>query len=490
MINEIQLIQSDQIHPNEYNPNVMTDSEFAELVTEVKHLGRLPKPVIVKPNAEGYIIIDGEHGWRAAKENGLENIPCEVVDVDNFEAMRQTYKRNQHGTHNPVLLGQMFQQMMKGRGLSQRALAKEMEVSEGTVRNALEYAKAAEVRNDYAFEKLSVKQIRLLNRLPEKIADLWLNYGVQIKDLWRVETEEDVKDKESEYGSDGILNFYNELNDSGLLDYLDSVKKTRSGFSSIICGFEKWHKYENRWYWAGGVDPKILRPYLRLHFEGCFYVRDEYMLEQALSIIMDTKDRPPEFLLTPEEFNDVITETGKESSSHEDFMQRLTLCVARKTGEKRESKWNVMQELLEIELKDAPDYIRECELSSEAKKILWKLEGTEEAKQRVIEKDNVDALARGDKYVSLEGIIKTQLINSGIFFRIRSTYENMGKEELAMGIATNVPLYDKDKDSKNISGLAKSLETLTKQELTFFAEYTNGMCYYSAVSEAIKNMAL
>ena len=214
------------------------------------------------------------------------------------------------------------------------------------------------------------------------------------------------------------------------------------------------------------------------------------MMEEAISIIMDTKRRPPEFLITPQEFEDVITKAEKERSSYRDFMERLSLCVARKTGNKPESKFCVMRELLELELKEAPDYIRECELSPEAKKILWKSQGTEEAKQRVIEKDNIDALARGNKYVDLEDIIKTQLINSGIFFRIRSTYENMDKGELAMGIATNVPLYDKDGNSENISELATKLEALTKQELIFFAEYTAGMCYYSAVSEAIKNMAL
>jgi len=488
MINEIQLIQSDQIHPNEYNPNEMTDSEFAELVTEVKHLGRLPKPVIVRPNAEGYIIIDGEYGWRAAKENGLENIPCEIVDVDDFEAMRQTYKRNQHGTHNPVLLGQMFQQMMEERGLSQRALAKEVEVSEGTVRNALEYAKAAEVRNDYAFEKLSVKQIRLLNRLPEKIADLWLNYGAKIKDLWMVKTEEDVKHEESECGPDGILNFYNELNKFGLLEYLDSVKKRRSGFYSIILGLKEWYEYDSKWYWAG-VDPKSVRPYLQHYFEGCFYVREKYMMEEAISIIMDTKRRPPEFLITPQEFEDVITKTEKERGSYRDFMERLSLCVARKTGNKPESKFCVMRELLEIELKGAPDYIRECGLSPEAKEILWKSQGSEEAKQEIAKSADVDRTARNLKK-DLEDVIKEHLLRHERRARIKDTYKNMEKREIAMSIAKRIPLYDKDGNSENISELATKLEALTKQELIFFAEYTAGMCYYSAVSEAIKNMDL
>ena len=138
------------LEPNTYNPNRMADKRFAELVEEIQHLGRLPKPVVARPNGDGqYVIVDGEHGWRAAREAGLSEIAVEVVEADDFEARRQTYKRNQHGEHDPVLLGRMFRQMMEERELSQRALAKEIAVSEGTVRNALLYAEAAEMRNGY-----------------------------------------------------------------------------------------------------------------------------------------------------------------------------------------------------------------------------------------------------------------------------------------------------------------------------------------------------
>ena len=115
------LLPVSALEPNDYNPNHMTDERFAELVEEVKHLGRLPKPVVARPNGDArYTIVDGEHGWRAAQEAGLSEIAVEIVEADDFEARRQTYKRNQHGEHDPVLLGRMFRQMMEERGLSQR----------------------------------------------------------------------------------------------------------------------------------------------------------------------------------------------------------------------------------------------------------------------------------------------------------------------------------------------------------------------------------
>src|SRR5258705_427301 len=63
---------------------------------------------------------------------------------------RKTFKRNQHGTNNAVRLGRMFLAMMHARGKSQRELARAIAVSEGTIRNHLAYAQAADLRNRYA----------------------------------------------------------------------------------------------------------------------------------------------------------------------------------------------------------------------------------------------------------------------------------------------------------------------------------------------------
>ena len=175
--------------------NRMVDERFAELVEEVRHLGRLPKPVVARPNGDGqYVIVDGEHGWRAAQEVGLAEIAVEVVEADDFEARRQTYKRNQHGEHDPVLLGRMFRQMMNERGLSQRALAKEITVSEGTVRNVLLFAEAAELRNSYAPDRddaetvaeisgYSIRQLRAYCALPDEIRNYWLRDGADLNFL-------------------------------------------------------------------------------------------------------------------------------------------------------------------------------------------------------------------------------------------------------------------------------------------------------------------
>jgi ParB/RepB/Spo0J family partition protein len=178
----------DRIDPNHYNPNRQDEVEFAEFVAEVQRLGRLPKPIVVRPIGERYEIIDGEHGWRAAKAVGLTHVPCEVTDADDFEARMQTLKRNQHGTHSPVLEGLMFRDMLKLRDISIRKLAEEFHICEGTIRNRLHYAEAVDLRNRYAgtdstkdVEWLSTRQVKLYVELPDEIRDKWLDGGASIR---------------------------------------------------------------------------------------------------------------------------------------------------------------------------------------------------------------------------------------------------------------------------------------------------------------------
>src|SRR5205823_783131 len=98
------------------------------------------------------------------------------------------YKRNRHGRRDPVRQGRVFLEMMKLRELSQRGLADEMSITEGTVRNMLMYAEAADLRNSYApgngdaeIAKLSVRQVREYLELGEQEHNLWLDAGGSLR---------------------------------------------------------------------------------------------------------------------------------------------------------------------------------------------------------------------------------------------------------------------------------------------------------------------
>src|SRR5262245_17761569 len=309
-------IVTDLLDPNDYNPNRMTEAEFNELFVQVTRLGRLPKPIVVRPNGKAgrYLIVDGEHGWRAAKKAGFKTIPCELIEADDFEAMRQTYKRNQHGTHVPILLGQFFQRMMKERDLSQRALAKEIDVSEGSIRNALQYVHAASVRNDYAWEKLTVRQVRLYNFLPRAIGDLWIDTGANVKALlgcgeaeanWTIA---EIEKAEREDGKKGQRCFprWEHLAQSGLVDVLRRGPIGHN-FSRLIKKLEAWQNYEWRWC-RNGIDAKRLRPYTQHYFLGAWPLREARYMDEALKYLIDTNATPPAFRLSAKEFEAVLEE--------------------------------------------------------------------------------------------------------------------------------------------------------------------------------------
>jgi hypothetical protein len=268
-------LSPDDLSPNPYNPNRQGESEFNELVTEVAHLGRCPKPIVVRRCVDRWEIVDGEHSWRAAREVGLLRVDCEVVEADTFEAMRQTYKRNQHGRHNPVQLGRMFSLMLAERGLSQRSLATTMCISESTVRNAMLYAEAADLRNSCAaaasevhvdVSRLSVRQVRAYVRLPSPIGDTWLDSGADPKSLARatfVKHADEVEGKtvetdfsETEDGTSG----WTLLVDAGLARRIEAssfVESSHEAFRLLLLRRELQPH-------IGDVDA-YLRPIVEMH---------------------------------------------------------------------------------------------------------------------------------------------------------------------------------------------------------------------------------
>jgi hypothetical protein len=80
-----------------YNPNQLTAEHHGQLVGEIERKGRLLKPIVCRDDGGQLVIIDGEHNWRAALHAGLTEVPVEVVEADDFQARRQTFKRKLSG---------------------------------------------------------------------------------------------------------------------------------------------------------------------------------------------------------------------------------------------------------------------------------------------------------------------------------------------------------------------------------------------------------
>jgi ParB/RepB/Spo0J family partition protein len=487
----ITTLPADRLHANEYNPNRMTEAEYAELVAEVRHLKRLPKPVVVRPDGDGYTIVDGEHGWRAANDVGLSEVPCEVIDADDFEAMRQTYKRNQHGTHDPLLLGRMFRRMMESRSLSARALAEEITVSEGTVRNAVMYAEAWEVRNRYApneserkISDLSVRQVRTYLKLGGRLADLWLDAGADIS-LTQLKRPRQWVGEWDHWQENAWLDYLRGLVGTGLFEFVGRVYSS-SGFEDAVKKVQAWKNWESRWLQCG-VDRDEFRGYVRHFYKGVFWVRDEGMMDDVLAEILDIEAGPPAWLLTAEEFASVLSGTGKrEEESHRDFMRRLSLAVSEKTGKPpRETKRHVQDCLLERRLEGAPEYIRAAKLRHPwAKLALWQANGPEEAKREIATLTYLPCQEGGKESGNTQDAFErcvAELIRKWAIRRdIDAEWDARSQERLAATVAGTFGIYDPQRDAAAIVALAGKLATLTKDELVYLTDHIRRVEFFRA----------
>lgn len=192
----LEMIPVSRLRENDWNPNEMDEDDFEQLVAEVRRLGRVAKPIVVRPCGEHFEIVDGAHNFRAAREVGLKEVLCEIDErMSDIEARIQTYMRNQHGTHDPLLEGFMFEKMLNSEGeFSNRGLAKRLTISEGKIRQSLKYVEAFRMRLRYAEsasgeplsneddreqrEKISGLTQRELEdyfNLPDVIRDRWLD---------------------------------------------------------------------------------------------------------------------------------------------------------------------------------------------------------------------------------------------------------------------------------------------------------------------------
>jgi ParB/RepB/Spo0J family partition protein len=86
-------IPTDQITPNEYNPNKMEKIKRDALQTSITEDGFL-QPVLVRKVGDAYVIVDGEHRYTILKDMGSPEIPCIVVDVDDVTAKAFTINMN------------------------------------------------------------------------------------------------------------------------------------------------------------------------------------------------------------------------------------------------------------------------------------------------------------------------------------------------------------------------------------------------------------
>jgi len=151
------------IQPNRFNPNVMQDLEYQALKKDMEINGpNGVDPILVSPYAcfyvgesvnELYVVVDGEHRWKAAKELLWDSIWCEVREVNAEDAKGICYRKNKdRGSIDPFKEAALFKSELD-LGLSQKDIAEKFLVDPSTVSHRLSLLKLDSSLKD-AVEKM------------------------------------------------------------------------------------------------------------------------------------------------------------------------------------------------------------------------------------------------------------------------------------------------------------------------------------------------
>lgn len=111
---EVTMIPIEKIKANDYNPNKVATTEMKLLAHSIIEDGYTMPIVVVYDNENDmYIIVDGFHRYRCAKEIfKLVAIPCTIIDKPLKDRMASTIRHNRaRGEHQVVNMGNIVAEL-------------------------------------------------------------------------------------------------------------------------------------------------------------------------------------------------------------------------------------------------------------------------------------------------------------------------------------------------------------------------------------------
>lgn len=140
--NEVQVkktLRTSEIEPNRDQPRkVFSDEAIAALADSIREHGML-QPILVRPmSTGGYQIVAGERRWRAARMLGLDEVPVNIRELSDVEAMQIAIIENlQRENLNPVEEANGYNELIEKYGMTQDKVAKMVGRSRSAVANAV-----------------------------------------------------------------------------------------------------------------------------------------------------------------------------------------------------------------------------------------------------------------------------------------------------------------------------------------------------------------
>lgn len=128
-----------EIEPNRDQPRKsFSDEAITALAESIREHGVL-QPILVRPlDSGGYQIVAGERRWRAARMLGLDEIPVNIRELSDSEAMQIAIIENlQRENLNPVEEANGYNELIEKYGMTQDKVAKMVGISRSAVANSV-----------------------------------------------------------------------------------------------------------------------------------------------------------------------------------------------------------------------------------------------------------------------------------------------------------------------------------------------------------------
>lgn len=185
------------LRANPRNPRKgFDDGELDDLAQSIRERGVL-QPILVRAvpgAADAFEIVAGERRWRAAQRAGVHDVPIQIIEASDREALEIAIVENvQRADLNALEEAQGYQQLIAEFGHSQEDLGRIIGKSRSHVANSLRLLKLPEAtRSMLAQGKLSAGHARALLSLadPDAAALRIVEQGLSVRDAERLAQQE------------------------------------------------------------------------------------------------------------------------------------------------------------------------------------------------------------------------------------------------------------------------------------------------------------
>ncbi|MDE6539299.1 MAG: ParB/RepB/Spo0J family partition protein [Ruminococcus sp.] len=132
-------LRTSEIEPNRDQPRkVFSEEAITSLAESIREHGML-QPILVRPlSVGGYQIVAGERRWRAARMLGLDEVPVNIRELSDTQAMQIAIIENlQRESLNPVEEANGYCELIEKYGMTQEQVAKMVGRSRSAIANAV-----------------------------------------------------------------------------------------------------------------------------------------------------------------------------------------------------------------------------------------------------------------------------------------------------------------------------------------------------------------